>query len=54
MDFISALFVGGVLLIIGGSWIAPRIGLAAPILLTVVGIGIGYIPGLEPLEIEPE
>lgn len=54
MDFVSALFVGGVLLIIGGSWIAPRIGLAAPILLTIIGIGIGYLPGLEPLEIEPE
>ncbi|MFE4194307.1 cation:proton antiporter [Paenarthrobacter sp. NPDC056912] len=54
MESIALLFVIGVLLVIGGSWIAPRIGVAAPIILVLVGIGCSIIPGQEPLEIEPE
>lgn len=54
MESIAVLLVIGVLLIIGGSWLAPRIGVAAPIVLVLVGIACSYLPGQTPLEIEPE
>lgn len=54
MHSTALLVLTGALLIIGGSWLAPRIGVAAPILLVLVGIAGSLLPGLEPLEIEPE
>lgn len=54
MDSIALLVVAGVLLVIGCSWIAPRIGIAAPIVLLLVGVVCSYLPGQVPLEIEPE
>lgn len=54
MESIALLVVIGVLLVIGGSWIAPRIGVAAPIILVLVGVVCSYIPGQVPIEIEPE
>uniref|UniRef100_A0A1I7SY36 Na_H_Exchanger domain-containing protein n=1 Tax=Caenorhabditis tropicalis TaxID=1561998 RepID=A0A1I7SY36_9PELO len=54
MESIALLFVLGALLVIGSSWLAPKIGIAAPILLVVLGIGASFIPGQEPLDIPPE
>ena len=54
MESIALLFVIGVLIVIGGSWLAPRIRMAAPVLLVLVGVACSYIPGMEPIEIEPE
>ena len=38
MESIALLFVIGVLIVIGGSWLAPRIRMAAPVLLVLVGV----------------
>lgn len=54
MESIAALFVVGALLVIGSSWLAPKIGVAAPILLVLIGVIASFIPGLGHLEIEPE
>ena len=49
------LVVVGVVLVIGVvSFFAGRIGVAAPLALTVVGIGVGAIPGIPPLDVEPD
>ncbi|UFS59552.1 cation:proton antiporter [Subtercola endophyticus] len=48
------LVVIGVVLVIGVvSFFANRIGVAAPLALTVVGVGIGAVPGLPHFEVEP-
>ncbi|MEF2976148.1 cation:proton antiporter [Subtercola sp. YIM 133946] len=48
------LVVIGVVLVIGVvSFFASRIGVAAPLALTVVGVGVGAIPGLPHFEVEP-
>lgn len=54
MDSIALLFVLGALLVIGSSWLAPKIGIAAPILLVFLGIGASFLPGQQTLEIPPE
>ncbi|PWD50115.1 peptidase [Serinibacter arcticus] len=54
METIALLLVVGVLLVIGASWLAPRLSVAAPIVLVVVGIGCSYLPGVPEVEIEPE
>jgi monovalent cation/hydrogen antiporter len=49
------LVVVGVVLVIGlVSFFAGRIGVAAPLALTVVGIGVGAIPAVPHFEIEPD
>ena len=49
------LVVVGVVLVIGlVSFFAGRIGVAAPLALTVVGVGVGAIPAVPHLEVEPE
>lgn len=53
MEF-ALLAVVGLALIIGVSMLARRIGVAAPLLLVVLGIGISYIPGVPPIELDPE
>jgi CPA1 family monovalent cation:H+ antiporter len=48
------LIVVGVVLVIGVvSFFAGRIGVAAPLALTVVGVGVGAIPAIHHFEIEP-
>jgi len=50
-----ALVVVGVVLLIGVvAFLSSRIGVAAPLVLTVVGIGIGAIPAVPDIELEPE
>lgn len=41
-------------LLAGTSIIAGRIGVAAPLLLVLLGIGIGYIPGFPEFDLDPE
>ena len=49
------LVVVGVVLVIGlVSFFAGRIGVAAPLALTVVGVGVGAIPAVPHFDIEPE
>jgi NhaP-type Na+/H+ or K+/H+ antiporter len=48
------LVVVGVILVIGVvSFFAGRIGVAAPLALTVVGVGVGAIPSVPQFELEP-
>lgn len=54
MESIALLLVAGVLLVVGGTWLAPRLSVAAPVVLLLVGIGCSYIPGMPTFEIEPE
>ncbi|MGN6325089.1 cation:proton antiporter [Pseudolysinimonas sp.] len=49
------LVVVGVVLVIGVvSFFAGRIGVAAPLALTVVGVGIGAIPAVPHVDVEPD
>ncbi|KUF06615.1 sodium:proton antiporter [Leucobacter sp. G161] len=46
--------VAAVVVLVGVSLVSGRIGIAAPLVLVVVGIGIGYLPGVPLVEINPE
>jgi CPA1 family monovalent cation:H+ antiporter len=49
------LVVVGVVLVIGVvSFFAGRLGVAAPLALTVVGVAVGAIPGVTHLDVEPD
>lgn len=55
MDLTEGLLIAaGVLaLIVALSLLSSRIGIAAPLVLVVVGVGIGYVPGIPLVEIDP-
>jgi CPA1 family monovalent cation:H+ antiporter len=53
MDY-ALVAIGGIVAIVGAAALAPKLGLAAPLLLVVVGVGYSFIPGVPPIEIEPE
>lgn len=44
----------GVIVLVGASILGGRIGIAAPLLLVVLGIGAGYLPFVPIVEIDPE
>ena len=44
----------GLLAIAGATAFGPRVGIAAPLLLVVVGIGVSLLPFVPEVEIEPE
>lgn len=46
--------VVGVVVLVGVSILGGRIGIAAPLLLVVLGIGAGYLPFIPLIEIDPE
>lgn len=50
---IEIIGVGVVLILICASILGGRIGVAAPLLLVVVGAGIGYLPFVPPIEVDP-
>jgi len=54
MITIAGLLVIAAILVIGVSWIAPRLRVAAPILLVPIGVVVGLVPGVPVIEIEPE
>lgn len=54
MEEFALLAVAGVLIIVTVSLFAPRLGVAAPILLVLVGIGCSLIPGAPRILLEPE
>src|SRR4051794_16284023 len=53
MDY-ALVAIGGVIAIVGAAALAPKLGIAAPLLLVVVGVGYSFIPGAPAIEIEPE
>jgi len=54
IEELSLVAVGGLVLVVFVAMLAGRIGVATPLALVVVGIGIGYIPGVPLIEIDPE
>ncbi len=42
------------ILVVGVSILSSRIGIAAPLILVVLGIGIGYVPWVPLIELDPE
>ncbi|MDF1606474.1 sodium:proton antiporter [Nocardioides sp. YIM 152315] len=53
MDY-ALLAVGAVLCIAAVTAVAPRVGVAAPLLLVVIGVGVGALPFVPTVEVEPE
>lgn len=51
---VALLAVAGVLIVVALAWAAPRIGVAAPVLLVLVGAACSYVPGAPELVVEPE
>lgn len=54
IEELSLVSVAALVLVVGVAMLAGRIGIATPLVLVVVGIGIGYIPGVPLIEIDPE
>ncbi|WP_309133996.1 sodium:proton antiporter [Cellulomonas sp.] len=53
MDLLVAIVLG-VVVIVAVTSFAPRVGVAAPLLLVLVGIGVSFLPFVPPIEVEPE
>lgn len=51
---IGLIGVVAVVLLVGTSILGARIGVAAPLLLVVLGIGLGYLPFVPAIALEPE
>jgi monovalent cation/hydrogen antiporter len=46
--------IAGIVLIVAAAAFSSRLGVAAPLLLVLVGIGYSFIPGVPVIEVEPE
>lgn len=53
MDLLAAIVLA-VLVIVAVTSFAPRVGVAAPLLLVLVGVGVSVLPFVPPIEVEPE
>lgn len=51
---LALLGVVAVLVIVAVAGVAPRIGVAAPVILVLLGTISGYLPGVEPVVVDPE
>ncbi|MBL3700950.1 cation:proton antiporter [Leucobacter luti] len=51
---VALIAVIAVIVLVGASILGGRIGVAAPLVLVVTGIGIGYLPFVPLVEIDPE
>jgi NhaP-type Na+/H+ or K+/H+ antiporter len=49
----SLVAVGGVIVVVAAAAFSKRLGIAAPLLLVLVGIGYSFIPGVPPIEVDP-
>lgn len=54
IEELSLVAVGGLILVVAIAMIARRINIATPLILVLVGIGIGYIPGVPLISVDPE
>lgn len=50
----SLIAVVGVVAVVAVAAVARRVGVAAPLILVVVGIGLSWTPGMPHLEVEPD
>lgn len=54
IEELSLVSICALVLVVGVAMLAGRIGIATPLVLVVVGIGIGYLPGVPLIEVDPE
>ncbi|MGC4153042.1 MAG: cation:proton antiporter [Propionicimonas sp.] len=54
MEIALLISIAGIALVVAITALAPRVGVAAPLLLVLLGIAISFIPAVPPIEIEPE
>ncbi|KOV86734.1 sodium:proton antiporter [Nocardia sp. NRRL S-836] len=54
MQEVALLAVVAVLIIVAVSYVAPQLGVAAPVLLVVVGMACSQVPGAPHVAVEPE
>ncbi len=54
METALLISIAGIGLVVAITALAPRVGIAAPLLLVVLGIGISFLPFVAPIEVEPE
>ncbi|MBN9612657.1 MAG: cation:proton antiporter, partial [Actinobacteria bacterium] len=54
IEELSLVAVAALVVMVGVSILSRRIGIATPLILVVVGIGIGYLPGMPLIPLEPE
>lgn len=53
MDYALVAIAGIVAIVAAAAW-GPKLGVAAPLILVVLGVGYSLIPGVPPIEIEPD
>lgn len=53
MEELSILLAGAVLVIVALAHFAPKLGVAAPVLLVLVGVAASYVPGAPEMELDP-
>lgn len=53
MDYALVAIIGIVAIVAAAAW-APKLGVAAPLILVVLGVGYSLIPGVPPIEIAPD
>ncbi|MDF2846052.1 MAG: sodium:proton antiporter [Oerskovia sp.] len=53
MEFAPYLIVG-VLAVVGVTALAPRLGVAAPLVLVLLGVGVSFLPAVSAVEVDPE
>ena len=53
MDLLEIAMIG-IAVMVAVNVIAPKIGIASPLLLVLLGIGISFLPVVAPIEIKPE
>lgn len=46
--------VGGLLLVVGVTGLARKVGWSAPLVLVAVGVGIAFVPGVPEVRLEPD
>lgn len=54
IEELSLIVIAGLAVLVAVAILAGRIGIATPLVMVVVGIGIGYIPGVPLIEVDPE
>ncbi|MFT4029977.1 MAG: sodium:proton antiporter [Protaetiibacter sp.] len=53
MDYALVAIAGIVAIVAAAAW-GPRLGVAAPLILVVLGVGYSLIPGVPPIDVEPD
>ncbi len=53
MDY-ALVAIAGIVAIVAAAAAAPRLGVAAPLILVVLGVGYSLIPGVPPIDVEPD